>query len=68
MVVRHADGSWHHIQSRDVRPADAAAPLIVGTATDITEQRLAEEALAEREAHLADAPELHSQETSSRWP
>ena len=53
--MRHADGSWHHIQSRDVRPADAAAPLIVGTATDITEQRLAEEALAEREAHLADA-------------
>jgi PAS domain S-box-containing protein len=53
--MRHADGSWHHIQSRDTRPPDAGEPVIVGTATDITEQRLAEAALAEREAHLADA-------------
>ena len=53
--MRHFDGSWRHIQSRDVRPLDASEPVVVGTATDITEQRLAEEALAEREAHLADA-------------
>lgn len=51
--MRHANGSWRWILSRDqplTVDASGAAKLVVGTATDITEQKHTEERLRESDA------------------
>ena len=50
----HADGSWHWILSRDLA-ADAEGPtpgMIVGSASDVTEQKRAEQQLRDSEHRL----------------
>lgn len=50
--MRHADGSWRWFLSRDLpfeRAPDGGLHKIIGTATDITERKHAEEALRESE-------------------
>lgn len=50
--LRHADGSWRWLQSRDTvfrRGLDARPRLVLGAALDITDRRKAEESVRENE-------------------
>ncbi len=53
--MKHADGSWRWLHSRDVvfqRTADGAVKQILGSSIDITERKMAEEALQEANKKL----------------
>jgi len=68
--VRHADGQWRWVSSRDVvfaRDADGAATQLLCAAEDITGRKLAELALAKAHADLAGREALLNQilDTSS---
>ncbi len=59
--MRHADGSWRWLHSRDVvftRGEDGLATQILGVAQDVTERRRAEEALRTSEARLERAQKI----------
>ena len=61
--MRHADGTWRWLHSRDVvfaRDAGGAAAQILGLAQDVTERRRAEEALRTSEARLERAQNIAS--------
>ena len=56
--MRHKNGEWRWIVSRDTvfkRNAEGKPKQILGTATDITERKVAEEKLRKSEANLATA-------------
>ncbi len=55
--ARHADGNWHWLSSRDTlfrRTPDGRPHQIIGTATDITERKQAENAIKQANAQLTE--------------
>jgi PAS domain S-box-containing protein len=57
-LMRHADGSWHTLHSYErpfLRNEDGSLKQKIGIAIDVTESKLAEEALRESEARFHQA-------------